>query len=126
MLLTGVPNPASIKVQLSRWTKSGKLIKLRNNIYLLSENFRKVDIYEPHIASVLKKPSYISLEKAFEYHGLIPEAVYQVASVTSVRSRAFTTPSAFSASRASRPCTLEPESVPKKSKAGAGRLSPRR
>ncbi len=45
ILLTGVTNPGPIKVQLSRWTKSGKLIKLRNNIYLLSESFRKVDIY---------------------------------------------------------------------------------
>ncbi len=85
ILLTGVTNPGPIKVQLSRWTKAGKLIKLKNNIYLLSENFRKVDIYEPYIASVLKKPSYISLEKAFEYHGLIPEAVPVYTSVTTKR-----------------------------------------
>lgn len=85
ILLAGVTNPGPIKVQLSRWTKSGKLIKLKNNIYLLSENFRKVDIYEPYIASVLKKPSYISLEKAFEYHGLIPEAVPVFTSVTTKR-----------------------------------------
>ncbi len=84
-LLTGITDPGSIKVQLSRWTKSGKLIKLKNNIYLLSENFRKVDIYEPHIASVLKRPSYISLEKALEYHGLIPEAVPVYTSVTTKR-----------------------------------------
>lgn len=84
-LLAGITDPGSIKVQFSRWTKSGKLIKLRNNIYLLSENFRKVDIYEPHIASVLKRPSYISLEKALEYHGLIPEAVPVYTSVTTKR-----------------------------------------
>lgn len=84
-LLAGVTNPASIRVQISRWCKAKKLIKLRNNIYLLAENFRKVDIYEPYIASVLKKPSYISLEKAFEYHGLIPEAVPVFTSVTTKR-----------------------------------------
>ena len=84
-LLAGIADPGPIKVQLSRWTKAGKLIKLKNNIYLLSESFRKVDIYEPHIASVLKRPSYISLEKALEYHGLIPEAVPVYTSVTTKR-----------------------------------------
>ena len=91
-LLAGITNSVSIKVQFSRWCKSGKLIKLRNNIYLLADSFRKVDIYEPHIASVLKKPSYISLEKAFEYHGLIPEAVPVHTSVTTKRPEKIITP----------------------------------
>ena len=91
-LLAGVANPAPIKVQLSRWCKSGKLIKLKNNIYLLAESFRKVDIYEPYIASVLKKPSYISLEKAFEYHGLIPEGVPVYTCVTTKRPGKIITP----------------------------------
>lgn len=85
ILLAGITKQGSIQVQLSRWCKTGKLIKLKNNIYLLAESYRKVDIYEPHIASVLKKPSYISLEKAFEYHGLIPEGVPIYTSVTTKR-----------------------------------------
>ncbi len=91
-LLAGVTNPAPVKVQLSRWCKSGKLIKLKNNIYLLAESFRKVDIYEPYIASVLKKPSYISLQKAFEYHGLIPEGVPVYTCVTTKRPGKIITP----------------------------------
>ncbi|MFA5345561.1 MAG: hypothetical protein WC315_04745 [Candidatus Omnitrophota bacterium] len=91
-LLAGVANPAGIKVQLSRWRKSGKLIRLKNNIYLLSENFRKVDIYEPYIACVLKQPSYISLQKAFEYHGLIPEGVPVYTCVTTKRPEKIVTP----------------------------------
>lgn len=91
-LLVGVANPGPVKVQMSRWRKSGKLIKLKNNIYLLAENLRKVDIYEPYIALVLKKPSYISLEKALEYHGLIPEAVPVYTCVTTKRPEKITTP----------------------------------
>jgi len=91
-LLAGVANPAGIKVQLSRWRKSGKLIKLKNNIYLLSESFRKVDIYEPYVACVLKQPSYISLQKAFEYHGLIPEGVPVYTCVTTKRPEKIATP----------------------------------
>lgn len=91
-LLAGVTDPAPIRVQLSRWCRSGKLIKLKNNIYLLAENFRKTDIDEPYVACVLKKPSYISLEKAFEYHGLIPEGVPVYTCVTTKRPGKIMTP----------------------------------
>ncbi len=84
-LLAGIADPGSVRVQISRWCKSGRLIKLKNNIYLLSENLRKLEINEFHIASLLKTPSYISLEKAFEYYGLIPEAVAVYTSVTTKR-----------------------------------------
>lgn len=44
------------------------------------------------VAAVLHAPSHISLESALAHHGLIPEAVYQVSSVTVGRSREFDTP----------------------------------
>jgi hypothetical protein len=44
------------------------------------------------VAALLHAPSHVSLETALSHHGLIPEAVYQVASVTVSRSRAFDTP----------------------------------
>jgi len=91
-LLSGVAKPGPIQVQISRWRKSGKLIKLKNNIYLLSENFRKLEINEFHIASILKKPSYISLEKALEYYDFIPEAVSVYTSVTTKRPGEIITP----------------------------------
>jgi len=50
---------------------------------------------EPHpfvVAAMLHAPSQVSVETALSYHGLIPEAVYQVASVTGQRSRSFATP----------------------------------
>lgn len=85
ILLAGISDPNSIKVQISRWKKAGKLIQLKRGLYLFSKPYRKVEIYEAHIASLLKKPSYISLEKAFEYHNLIPEAVTVYTSVTTKR-----------------------------------------
>ena len=42
------------------------------------------------LAASLHAPSHVSLESALAYHGLIPEAVYQVASITVARSREFT------------------------------------
>lgn len=84
-LITGKSNPSAIKVQISRWQKLGKLIQLKRGLYILPEIYRKTDIYEPYIASILKKPSYISLEKALEFYGLIPEGVPVYTSVTTKR-----------------------------------------
>ena len=91
ILLAGVPDPAAVRVQLSRWVKAGKLIQLRRGLYALSERYRKTEIYEPYLASTLVKPSYLSLEKALEYHSLIPEAVPTFTSVTTERPGRFTT-----------------------------------
>ena len=89
VLLAGVSAPAGIKVQITRWCKSGKLVQLKRGVYLLAEPYRKVDILASHAATVLKKPSYISLEKALEFHGLIPEAVKIYTCVTTKRAARF-------------------------------------
>jgi predicted transcriptional regulator of viral defense system len=81
----GGADSAAVKVQLSRWQKKGKLIQLKRGLYLLSDDYRKTEVYEPYIASVLKKPSYISLEKALEFHGHILEGVPVYTSVTTKR-----------------------------------------
>lgn len=87
--LVGFPCQGSLKVQISRWEKAGKLIQIKRGIYLLSEAYRKSSAYEFYIASILKTPSYISLEKALEYHDLIPEAVPVYTSVTTKRQGKF-------------------------------------
>lgn len=85
-------NSLSLKVQISRWVRSGKLIQLKRGIYLLAEPYRKISASEFYIAGILKSPSYVSLEKALEYHGLIPEAVTVFTSVTTKRPESFETP----------------------------------
>jgi len=88
-LLAGVSDPAGIEVQISRWNKAEKIIQLKRGIYLLAEPYRKVEVYDPYIAAILKKPSYISMEKALEYHNLIPEAVTVYTSITTKRNGRF-------------------------------------
>lgn len=81
-LLAGVTSPEQIKVQISRWHRAGNIIQLRKGMYVLAEPYRKVEIYEPYLAALLQAPSYLSLEKALEFHSLIPEAVPIYTSVT--------------------------------------------
>lgn len=91
LLLAGVTNPNAMKVQISRWRKQGKLIQIKRGLYVLATPYKKQDVYEPYLATIFKQPSYISLEKAFEFHGLIPERVTVYTCVTTKRPGNFVT-----------------------------------
>jgi len=77
---------------LDRALKAGEILRLKRGIYVLAQEFRKTAPPPFTIAAMLLSPSHVSLETALAYHGLIPEAVYQVASVCTQRSRTFDTP----------------------------------
>ena len=89
ILFAGKKNIGAVKVQICRWVKTGRLIQLRRGYYLLSGEYRKIEPFGPHIASLLVTPSYISCEKALEFHGLIPERVTAYTSVTTKRQARF-------------------------------------
>lgn len=79
----------SLRVQINRWLRSNKLIKLKRGFYVLGKQYRQLELFEPYLANVLKSPSYLSLEKALEYYNLIPEGVAVFTSVTSMRQGRF-------------------------------------
>ncbi len=80
------------KVFVNRAVKSGEIIRLKPGLFCMAELYRKSTLHPFVLAASLHFPSHISLESALDYHGLIPEAVYTVTSVTSQRSRAFKNP----------------------------------
>lgn len=92
MLLAEGHNSAGVRVQISRWVKSGKLLQLRRGIYVFAEPYRKITVHTSYLASFLYRPSYISLEYALSYYGLIPEGVPNITSVTTRRPAEFSTP----------------------------------
>ena len=83
---------AARKVLVHRAVSAAEIIRLKPGLFLLVPEFRKTHPHPFTIAAWLHSPSHVSLESALAHHGLIPEAVYQVASVTSARSRTFDTP----------------------------------
>ena len=88
-LFTGMQDVGAIKVQISRWLKTGKLIQIKRGLYLFATSYRKKEPFKPYIAALLVKPSYVSCEKALEFHGLIPEGVGVYTSVTTKRQAKF-------------------------------------
>ena len=83
---------AARKVLVHRAVSAGEIIRLRPGLFLLAPEFRKTHPHPFVVAAMLHSPSHVSLESALSHHGLIPEAVFQVGSVTSARSRTFHTP----------------------------------
>jgi hypothetical protein len=75
-----------------RACQAGEVLRLKPGLFVLGPSYRKSEPHPFVVAAVLHAPSHISLESALSHHGLIPEAVYQVSSVTVGRSREFSTP----------------------------------
>ena len=84
-----VKNPQVLRNQFTRWAKKGWLIGLRRGVYLLNKNDRKIDMDNNMIANVLYEPSYLSLEYALNFYGIIPEAVADMTSVTTRKTMRF-------------------------------------
>jgi len=73
---------------LTRWVKKGYLIRLRQGYFAFSEYKNKPD-YSLYFANRIYRPSYISLHTVLSFYGMIPEAVVQITSVTSLKTASF-------------------------------------
>lgn len=74
---------------ISRWVKKGYLIRLRQGYYTFPEYRNKPD-YSFYFANRIYRPSYISLHTALSFYGIIPEAIVQINSVTTLKTSSFT------------------------------------
>lgn len=79
-----------IRNHLTRRQKKGLIIKLKRGIYILNAGDRRIMPCRQFIANRLYAPSYISLEFALNFYGLIPERVTLVTSVTTRKTTQFT------------------------------------
>jgi hypothetical protein len=85
LLLTGAVDPADVRRQLSRWTQAGRVVQLRRGLYTLAAPYQLLPPHPFLIANSLLPGSYVSLQSALAYYGLIPEYAAQVQSVTMQR-----------------------------------------
>lgn len=76
-----------VSVQLARFVRAGALVRLRRGLY----EFPHAKIDELVLANFIYRPSYISLESALNYYGIIPDVVQNITSVSPVTTRTFRT-----------------------------------
>ncbi|MCX6706237.1 MAG: hypothetical protein NTV24_04015 [Candidatus Woesebacteria bacterium] len=75
--------PEAIRTQLYRLVKNERLFPIKRGLYAFDKN--KVDDLE--LAGKLYSPSYISLETALNYYGVIPDIPMAVRSVTPITTK---------------------------------------
>ncbi len=77
----------TLKLQLHKWIKQNKIIRLKKGVYTLNETDRKAELSPFLLANELYSPSYLSLEFALSYYNLIPEAVNVFTSITTNKTK---------------------------------------
>ncbi len=78
--------------KISELLKSGELQSVRRGLYIPGPE-ADLPVPEPFlIANHLRGPSYVSLESALWYWGVIPERVYEISSVTLKTSKTYINP----------------------------------
>ena len=78
--------------KISDYLRKGVIVRVKKGLYIFGEGYRKKPYSRELLANLIYGPSYISLDYALQYHGLIPERIEALTSVTTGRSRRFETP----------------------------------
>jgi predicted transcriptional regulator of viral defense system len=92
ILLAGDVDPKLIRIQLSRWIKAGKIYQLRRGLYSTAPPYQRQQPHPFLVANHLQKASYVSLQSALSFYGLIPEVVNITTSVSTGRPERLDTP----------------------------------
>jgi hypothetical protein len=72
--------------------RQGVILRVKKGLYVFGDSRRRHPYSKELLANLVYGPSYVSLDYALAYHGLIPERVEALTSVTPNRSRRFATP----------------------------------
>lgn len=87
--LSGYSRP---RAKITALLRDRLIVRVKKGLYVFGEEERRKPLCRELLANLIYGPSCVSLEYALALHGLIPERVETVTSVTSGRSRAFDTP----------------------------------
>lgn len=78
--------------KVAQLERAGEIIRLRRNLFVVNPEETGLPLYSGLIANHLLAPSYVSMQTALRYYGLIPEAVYTIQSMTFKAAKEFNTP----------------------------------
>ncbi|KPA17894.1 hypothetical protein MHK_001883 [Candidatus Magnetomorum sp. HK-1] len=78
------------KDKIAYLLKKGDLISVRRGLYVVSPDYGKIASTKV-LSSMIYSPSYLSLQSALKYYGLIPDAIKGEVSVSLLRTNRFNT-----------------------------------
>ncbi|MDI7260102.1 MAG: hypothetical protein QME90_09295 [Thermodesulfobacteriota bacterium] len=72
--------------------RSGAIIRVKKGLYVFGPDYSRGPFSRELLANLIYGPSYVSIDYALSYYGLIPERVETVTSVTCGKNRVYSTP----------------------------------
>lgn len=91
-LLDGLKHYSRPRDKITALLRQGAIIRVKKGVYVFGEGLSQRPFSREVLANMIYGPSYVSLEYALHYYGLIPEHVEALTSVTLGRGRRFYTP----------------------------------
>ncbi|MBI4404834.1 MAG: hypothetical protein HY537_11765 [Deltaproteobacteria bacterium] len=83
---------SSVRRKINELLRSGVIQRVKKGLYVFGSEYTRAPIVKETLANLIYGPSCISLEYALAFHGLIPERVQTLTSVTPKRDKNFKTP----------------------------------
>lgn len=91
-LLRSLQNYAYPRDKITTMLRRGDIVRVKKGIYVFGRTHARRPYSREILANMIYGPSYVSLDSALQFHGLIPEGVEAVTSMTVNRARRFATP----------------------------------
>jgi predicted transcriptional regulator of viral defense system len=91
LLLNLLANYRSPRMKIGSMLKNQEIIRVKKGLYLLSPEYGG-EMDKQILSNLIYGPSYVSLEYALSYWGLIPERVEEITAITNKRNKKYATP----------------------------------
>lgn len=78
--------------KIKQLVDKGEVIRLKRGLYVAGDLYRNDELSLGLLANLLYGPSYVSMDYALSFYGLIPERVYEITSMTTKLHKEYETP----------------------------------
>jgi hypothetical protein len=91
-LMAALSEYANPRDKVTALLRRGDIIRVKKGLYVFGDELRRRPFSRELLANLIYGPSFVSLDSALSFHGLIPERIEALTSVTSKRPKRFRTP----------------------------------
>lgn len=91
-LMAALSEYAKPRDKVTALLRRGDIIRVKKGLYVFGDEFRRRPYSRELLANLIYGPSFVSLDSALSIHGLIPERIEALTSVTCKRPKTFDTP----------------------------------
>ena len=92
LLSSALAEYEAVDQKINQLLKSGEILRIKKGLYVFGDDARRTPVCRESLANLIFGPSCISMEYALAFHGIIPERVETITSVTPKRNKEFNTP----------------------------------